>query len=176
MLARLGRWTLVALVMAGCPKKETETPMPVPAPAPAPAADKLDFGPVIDAVNFDSGVVTVPAGEMAAVDRAAEILKSGDWKVIVVGLADAAGDDATNQTVSQQRAEAVAAELRQKVDLSSDRITVRGIGERLASGATQSERKVEFVFYKGGDGMQDRQIVMKSGALEEDFSQRRESR
>lgn len=175
MFVRVACVAVFAVVVAGCKKKEVETPVPAPAPAAAPApapAAVLEFGPVVDPVNFESGVVTVAPGEMAAVDKAAEVLKGGDWKVVVVGLADSSGDAETNKVVSQQRADAVAAELRKKAEVSDDRIAVRGIGERLATGATQSERKVEFVFYKNAGDMNDRQIVIKSGVLEQDFREK----
>jgi outer membrane protein OmpA-like peptidoglycan-associated protein len=168
------RWMMMALALAGCPKK-TEPPPPDPEPAPAPAAqeEKLEFGPVVDPVNFDSGSTSVGASEMGAIDQAAGILKAGDWKVIVVGLADSSGDDETNKVLSQQRADAVAEELRKRVALSDDRLQVRGIGERLATGATQSERKVEFVFYKNAGDMPVKQIVVRSQVLEADFRQKR---
>jgi outer membrane protein OmpA-like peptidoglycan-associated protein len=168
------RWMLMVLALAGCPKK-TEPPPPAPDPEPAAAApaEKLEFGPVVDPVNFDSGSTSVKDSEMGAVDQAAGILKAGDWKVIVVGLADSAGDDETNKVLSQQRADSVATELRKRVDLSDDRIQVRGIGERLATGATQSARKVEFVFYKNAGELPVKQIVVRSRVLEEDFREKR---
>jgi outer membrane protein OmpA-like peptidoglycan-associated protein len=169
------RWMMMALMLMGCPKK-TEPPAPEPEPASAPdpePKEEIEFGPVVDAVNFDSGVTEVKASEMGAIDQAAGILKSGDWKVIVVGLADSSGDVEANKVLSQQRADAVAAELRKRVDLTDERIQVRGIGERLATGATQSERKVEFVFYKDEGEMPVKQIVVRSRVLEQDFREKR---
>jgi outer membrane protein OmpA-like peptidoglycan-associated protein len=180
MYARIA--LIAALVAVGCKKTPPETPAPEPAPAPAPApepapaAPQFEAGPVIDPITFDSGVTTVKAAEMPIIDKAADILKNGDWKVIVVGLADASGDAEQNKILSQQRADAVAAELTKRIQLPEDRIQVKGIGEKLATGATQSERKVEFVFYKNAGDMPVRQIVMKSGVLEADFRQKREEK
>lgn len=173
---------LLATVL-GCAKKTPETPTPEPAPAPsaatpapapaAPAADpQADYGPVVDAVLFNSGGTVIAADQVGAIDKAAEVLKGSDWKVIVVGLADATGDAEANKVISQQRADTVVAELRKRVELADDRVMAVGIGEKLATGATQSERKVEFVFYHD-KGLPPRQVVMRSGVLESDFRAKR---
>lgn len=164
------------------PKKE-ETPVeetgPVATkPAPPVAKGPVDnpragFGPIVGAVHFDTGGTAVPAGQMDAVNQAADVLKSeAKWKLIVVGLADATGDAAANKTISQARADAVAAELKKKAPGAADRIMAKGIGEKLATGASQSERKVEFVFYED-NGLPIKQVVMQSGVLEEDFRAKR---
>jgi outer membrane protein OmpA-like peptidoglycan-associated protein len=173
-------------------KKKTPEPAPKPAPepveevdegpvakppakTPAPVAKPLreGFGPVVPAVHFESGVMTVAASEMSAVDAAADVLKNEPkWKVIVVGLADASGDAAMNKELSQKRADAVAAELKKKAPGSAARIVSKGIGEKLATGQAQSERKVEFVFYED-KGLPIKQVVMQSGVLEADFRAKR---
>ena len=166
--------SLLAFSVA-CKKKEpeaapeaapAETPAATPAPAPAPKAEL--FGPVVDAVHYTSGGTAVAADQVGAVQKAAEVLKGGDWHVIVVGLADATGDDETNKKISQERADVVAADLVRLSGVESSRVIARGIGEKLATGASQSERKVEFVFYNP-NGMNPKEIVMKSGVLEADF-------
>ena len=184
----MSRWfvPVVLIALVGCKKKEPEAPMPepapaaepAPAPAPAPAEPEMseaDYGPVVDPVMFETGGTTIAAGQMGAIDKAAEVAKSSDWSILVVGLADASGDPAANKAISEQRANAVADELKKRVPGIESRIQAVGIGERLATGATQSERKVEFVFYKD-KGLPPRQVVIKSGVLEEDFRARRAAR
>lgn len=160
------------LLTAGCAKKtEVETPTP----DPAPAAAEPRFGPTLDAVLFETGGNTIDAGQLDAIASAAEVLGDSDWSVLVVGLADAVGDAETNKRLSKERAEAVAAELRSRTSVSRDRIIAIGIGERLATGESQSERKVEFVFFRD-TGLPYRQVVIRSGVLEEDFRAKRASR
>jgi outer membrane protein OmpA-like peptidoglycan-associated protein len=138
-----------------------------PPPSSGPARP-----PIIDAVHFDSGSSRVNGTEMAAIDKAAEVLRTSDWTVLVLGLADATGDPAVNKALSLQRAETVAAELRRKVSVPSDRIVVHAIGERLATGASISERKVEFVFFEP-QGLTLKEVVIRSRVLEEDFRRAR---
>ena len=166
MFARLVVLSLFAGA-AGC-KKEPPAPAPKAAPkAPAKA-------PIIGAVNFESGSKTIQPSEMGPIDQAAEILRNTDWTVLVLGLADATGDAQANKVLSQERAEAVAAKLRAKVSgsVSSNRIVVHSIGERLADGGSNvSERKVEFVFYHD-EGLPLKEVVVRSRVLEEDFRRR----
>ena len=158
---------LLASSVVGCKKKEPE--------APAGQGARAARSPIISPVNFDSGSTTIAENQEGAIAEAAEIMKRSDWKVLVVGLADATGDAAMNKQLSEARAEAVAAELRTRVpDVAADRITVHAIGERLATGETQSSRKVEFVFYKD-EGMTNREIIVRSRVLEEDFRAKREA-
>ncbi|HHO51441.1 MAG TPA: OmpA family protein [Deltaproteobacteria bacterium] len=176
--------TLLGLVLltltTGCAKKtEVEAPTPDPAPAPAPAPDPApaepQFGPTLDAVLFETGGSVIAANQMDVIDEAAEVLESSDWSVIVVGLADAAGDAETNKRLSKERADAVANALRSKTSVSQDRIISIGIGERLATGESQSERKVELVFFRDTD-LPYRQVVIRSGVLEADFRAKRATR
>jgi len=171
-------FALAGLVLAmGCKKKTPEAPEPepepvveeAPAPPPAPAVKPLTFGPVVGAVHFDTGGTEVAADQLDAVREAADIMKDSDWVCAVVGLADASGDAAMNKELSQTRAEAVAAKLIEFSGVSADRVKAKGIGEKLATGASQSERKVEFVFFKDTTGRPLKQVVIKSGVLEEDF-------
>jgi len=171
---------LTALVLAvGCKKKAPEAPVPEPEPteveAPAPSIDKpVRFGPTVAAVHFETGGSAVPSDQMDAVREAAEVLKGSDWTCAVVGLADATGDAAINKELSQQRAEAVAAKLLELSGVPATRVKAKGIGERLATGASQSERKVEFVFYRD-TGRPLKQVVIRSGVLEEDFRAKKAS-
>lgn len=170
-LKDLGTVALLSLALA-CAKKAPETPAPEPEPAAPAAPAAANYGPVIDAVLFETGGTKIAPDQMQAIEAAAEVLRTSDWTVLVVGLADASGDAETNKVLSQQRAEAVADELRKRVSVPAERIVVQGIGEKLATGSSQSERKVEFVFFRD-KGLPLKQVVIRSGVLEEDFRAKR---
>ncbi|MEZ4236887.1 MAG: OmpA family protein [Myxococcota bacterium] len=173
-IAKFG--AVAVLVFAvGCKKKAPEAPAPEPEPAPAQEKES-NYGPVIDPVLFETGGVVIDADQLPAVDAAADIVRNSDWKVLVVGLADATGDAETNKRISQERADNVAGALRERLGgIPADRIVSIGIGERLATGESQSERKAEFVFFHD-KGLPYKQVVIKSGVLEEDFRARRAAR
>ncbi|NCG19717.1 MAG: OmpA family protein [Rhodobacterales bacterium] len=157
----------------GCQKKAPEVVAPDPKPAvvatkPAPATEVSYFGPVVSPVLFETGGTVIDAAQMSAIDEAVEVLKSSDWSVIVVGLADAVGDAASNKTLSQGRADVVAAELLTRSGVPQSRIIAHGVGEKLATGQRQSERKTEFIFFTD-KGHPMKQVVIRSGVLEEDF-------
>jgi outer membrane protein OmpA-like peptidoglycan-associated protein len=160
---------VAGLIALGSCAKKSEPPTPVP----APAAKKEAEAPIVTPVYFDTGSTSINADGEKAVDTAAGILKSTDWNVIVLGLADATGDAETNRVLSQQRADAVAALLRTKSGVPESRIIEHAIGEKLATGSTVVERKVEFVFYHES-GLRPRAVVEQSGVLTEDF-QRKEA-
>lgn len=161
--------TAVLLSLVAACKKEAP-----PEAAKPNAESPRERAPIIEPVNFASGSTTIDAAELPAVQHAAEILKSTDWDVIVLGLADSSGDAAMNKELSEKRAEVVAAELKKLVPGLESRLTVHAIGERLATGATQSERKVEFVFYHPQENVGIREVVIRSRVLEEDFRAKRE--
>lgn len=146
------RLVAAALLLAGCAK-----------------------APVLGAVNFDSGTtrITNPSDERW-IEQAAEILETSKWSVIVLGLADTQGNEASNKALSIARAEAVAAQLREKADVDDARIIVHGMGERLAVGQSLKERKVEFVFFKD-KGQPVRQVVLESGVLDADLRRKRQA-
>lgn len=126
--------------------------------------------PVLKAVYFETGKAKIRPADEAVVSAAAKMLRSSDWWVIVLGLTDATGDFKTNQTLARERAEVVAEELRQRVDVSPPaRIKPYAIGESLATGgSTQLERKVEFVFYTPGDESIE-EIIVNSRVLTDEF-------
>lgn len=162
------KWMSIALFATapGCAKKEP--------PKPAPAAPVSAYGPVILPVLFESGITTVAADQMARIDRAVEELRGSDWTLMLVGLADATGDAEANHAISHARADAVLAVMKEKMPNFpvDERIHVVGIGEKLATGERQSERKVEFVFYVD-KGLPPKQVAIHSGVLEEDFDRKR---
>ncbi len=140
--------------------------------AKQPVPSTPDRAPIIDPVLFDSGSSSIGESELDAVEKAADIVKSTDWTLLVLGLADATGDPAANRMLSEARAEAVAAEVRKRVSVPENRIVVHAIGERLSTGESVVERKVEFIFFRD-EGLPMREVVMKSRVLEEDFRRAR---
>jgi len=140
--------------------------------AKQPAPSTPERAPIIDPVLFQSGSSAIDASEEDAIEKAVEILGRTDWTLLVLGLADATGDPAANRELSLARAEAVAGQVRAKVALPANRVVTHAIGERLATGASIQERKVEFVFFRD-EGLPMRDVVMKSRVLEEDFRRAR---
>jgi outer membrane protein OmpA-like peptidoglycan-associated protein len=148
---------------------------PAEASRPAPE-DDLKTGPIINPVNFESGSTTITDPEVHSIFMAAGVMKGGDWTVMLVGLADASGDPATNKALTQQRCDVVAAELN-KLGIPDTRIVIHAIGERLATDPNNvRERKVEFVFYTGGAKLTPRDIVVRSRVMEADFHHHEEDK
>ncbi len=150
--------SVLLLILVACAKQ----------PAPSTPAR----APIIDPVLFESGSSSISESELDAVEKAADIVTSTDWTLLVLGLADATGDPAANRVLSEARAEAVAAEVRKRVSVPENRIVVHAIGERLSTGESVIERKVELIFFRD-EGLPIREVVMKSRVLEEDFRRAR---
>lgn len=154
---------LMLLLAGGCKKK------PEPAKPAAKAQKKPAKAPIINPVLFATGSTELNSEAESTVMQAVAILKSTDWDVLVLGLADATGDAASNKVLSAKRADVVADMLRDRMPEAARRIKTHAIGEKLASGDSKSlERKVEFIFYKD-EGLPLRQVVEASGVLTEDF-------
>lgn len=82
----------------------------------------------LEPILFESGTAVIIADSQATLDEAAEILKEfPDAAVEVGGHTDSRGDDASNQTLSQQRADAVVAALQER-GVAND-LTSEGYGE-----------------------------------------------
>jgi outer membrane protein OmpA-like peptidoglycan-associated protein len=144
--------------------------------APDAEAATLQTGPILAPVNFDSGSIEIKPPELLQIYMAAGVLKGGDWKVMLVGLSDASGDAAANKKLTEQRCDAVAAELF-KLSIPHSRIVQHPIGERLATDPNNvRQRKVEFVFYTGGSGMSPKDIAVQSRVLEPDYHRQEEAR
>ena len=80
-------------------------------------------------VTFDFDKATIREEARATLNRLAElILASGEGTIVIEGHTDSRGDDAYNQRLSEQRAEAVAAYLSTK-GVSETRLQTRGFGE-----------------------------------------------
>lgn len=109
----------------------------------------------LDGVEFESGTANLTGESQAILDEAAATLQEfTDINVEVAGHTDSQGDDASNQTLSQARAESVVAYL---VDagVSASQLTPTGYGESqpIADNDTadgrQTNRRVELVVQEG---------------------------
>ena len=114
--------------------------------APATINAALDLDPI----TFDVNSANITAEGTAVLDQAAEYLATNaDVEVEIAGHTDSDGDDASNQTLSQARAESVLAYLEgQGIDAA--RMTPVGYGENdpIADNATAEgkaeNRRIEF--------------------------------
>jgi outer membrane protein OmpA-like peptidoglycan-associated protein len=99
-------------------------------------------------VQFRTGETAVRDSDRARIAKLGALLAGlADVRVRVSGYADARGDDALNQQLSQERAEQVALEL-EKAGVPKERMVVEAMGERFASVESQPddqafERSVE---------------------------------
>jgi OmpA-OmpF porin, OOP family len=103
-------------------------------------------------VLFDTGGSTLKAGAYGTLDRLAMALKDKPGRSVVIeGHTDNVGSDASNQSLSLRRAEAVQTALMQR-GVSSGQTRVSGHGEStpIASnddaGGRQQNRRVEMIF------------------------------
>ena len=143
-------------------ERETAAAQQRAASAEAVAADALkqlqdakqtDRGVVLTMsdVMFDVGAATLKPGAELTLDRLAAFMSANpDTRVIIEGHTDATGSDATNQALSERRAESVANALRTR-GLGIARLNLVGLGEAypVASNDTtagrQQNRRVEIV-------------------------------
>jgi outer membrane protein OmpA-like peptidoglycan-associated protein len=102
-------------------------------------------------VLFDTGASSLKPGAQLTLDRLAGFLSSNPGtRVIIEGHTDNTGSDATNQALSERRAESVANVLRSR-GIAMDRFEIVGLGESYpvasngsSAGRTQN-RRVEIV-------------------------------
>ena len=84
-------------------------------------------------MQFRTGETAVRDNDRARLAKLGALLAGlQDVRVRVSGFADSRGDDALNQTLSQERAEMVALEL-EKAGVPKERMIVEAMGERFAS-------------------------------------------
>jgi outer membrane protein OmpA-like peptidoglycan-associated protein len=103
-------------------------------------------------VLFDTGQATLKPGAYATLDRLATALreKSGR-KVLIEGHTDNVGSDASNQGLSERRAQSVQSALVQR-DVTRSQVTALGKGENFpiasndSADGRQSNRRVELIF------------------------------
>ncbi|OAB79670.1 OmpA family protein [Cochleicola gelatinilyticus] len=105
-----------------------------------------------NAILFNTGSATIKSGADAVLREVAGAMKSNpELKIMIVGHTDSDGNDATNLTLSKDRATAVKEELFLQYDVEANRIQVDGKGDTQpvadntsASGKAQN-RRVEFI-------------------------------
>jgi outer membrane protein OmpA-like peptidoglycan-associated protein len=90
-------------------------------------------GQVGSTVQFRTGETSVRDNDRARLAKLGALVAGlSDVRVRVSGFADARGDEALNQSLSQERAEMVAREL-EKAGVPKERMVVEAMGERFAS-------------------------------------------
>lgn len=112
------------------------SPTPAPQPAPPPAATPAATTPAAPSVNLNVEFATdsanlTPAAQQT-LDSLGEALSSQQlaaYRFRIEGHTDTVGSTAYNLTLSQQRANAVAAYLEQKFGISASRLETIGMGE-----------------------------------------------
>jgi outer membrane protein OmpA-like peptidoglycan-associated protein len=108
-------------------------------------------GQVGSTVQFRTGQTSVRDSDRARLQKLGSLVADlEDVRIRVSGFADSRGDDALNQSLSQERAEMVAREL-EKAGVPKERLIVEGMGERFASSESTTddqafERCVEIRF------------------------------
>jgi outer membrane protein OmpA-like peptidoglycan-associated protein len=168
--ARVGAITLAAaLALTGCggvTKFQDTTPIsvsgptpePPPAPPPPPPAKpkrvevKLDRIEITEKIQFELAKATILPESHSLLDEIVEVFRENAQikKVNIVGHTSDEGADAYNQTLSEQRAQAVLAYLTSH-GIAAGRLTAKGMGETqpLAENTTEAgrekNRRVEFL-------------------------------
>lgn len=90
-------------------------------------------GQVGSTVQFRTGETSVRDNDRARLAKLGALVAGlEDVRVHVSGFADSRGDDALNQSLSQERAEMVAREL-EKAGVPKERLVIEALGERFAS-------------------------------------------
>jgi outer membrane protein OmpA-like peptidoglycan-associated protein len=100
-----------------------------------------------DNLNFDLGKSTITAASQVQIDNLVAILKAyPGLKIKVGGYTDRKGNDASNKTLSQSRADAVIAALKAKGANAAQLTGAEGYGEELATvdeAASDEARRVD---------------------------------
>ena len=104
-------------------------------------------------ITFRSGSAYMPESSLKVVDEVAAAIKDCDGMTIAVGgHTDATGSDEVNTTISQARADAVAAALTER-GIDAGRITAKGFGSSQpkvpGDGANEANRRIEFTLGTG---------------------------
>ena len=118
-------------------------------------------GQVGATVQFRTGQSEVRDSDKARIAKLGALVAGlQDVKIRVSGFADARGDEALNQSLSQERAEMVAREL-ENAGVPKERMIVEAMGERFASSASTTddqafERCVEIKLERGSSEVAQR--------------------
>lgn len=105
---------------------------------------------VLKAITFNSGEATLQPGALDMLQQVGQMLrKHPDWKLEISGHTDNTGSKSGNRQLSEERAGAVAAFLRQQ-GIAPERLLTRGLGDTrpVASNDTpegkEQNRRIEF--------------------------------
>ncbi|MCS2151290.1 OmpA family protein [Scandinavium goeteborgense] len=140
-------------------------PLPPPPPPPPPIIKKIIQGPKtvrLDSLSlFDSGKAVLKAGSTKMlVNSLVGIKAKPGWLIVVAGHTDNTGNPQLNQTLSQQRAEAVRDWMRDTGDVPESCFAVQGYGASrpVATNDTQegraANRRVEISLVPQADACQ----------------------
>ena len=121
---------------------------PAPAPAPSPAPGEVTF----DSIYFDLNKTNINPGAAKSLDRNGMLLKDNPQiQVEIAGHTDSTGSEKAKMAISEKRALSVKKYLRDKYNISDDRMTVKGYGSSkpIADNKTKEgsakNRRVEFI-------------------------------
>jgi len=106
---------------------------------------------VFDNIYFDQSKTNINPAAAKALDRNGMILKENpNIKVVIEGNTDDAGSEKANQVISEKRALSAKKYLQDKFNIASDRMTVKGNGDKKpiadnkAKEGRAQNRRVEF--------------------------------
>ncbi|HCZ35578.1 MAG TPA: hypothetical protein DHV26_06575, partial [Cytophagales bacterium] len=106
---------------------------------------------VTNAIYFNTNSATIKAESWPALNQAANVIKSTDGNVKIIGHTDSDGNDADNLTLSKKRAESVKSFLVKNFGINTSKLLTDGEGEskpvdnnNTAEGKANN-RRVEFV-------------------------------
>jgi outer membrane protein OmpA-like peptidoglycan-associated protein len=117
------------------PPSTMATPAAMNTPAPqqmAPPATDISAPSANLAVDFTSGSAALTPRAMATLDQLGKALTSPQlaaYNFKIAGHTDTVGDPSTNQSLSEQRAQAVKSYLETKYSISDSRLQAVGLGE-----------------------------------------------
>jgi outer membrane protein OmpA-like peptidoglycan-associated protein len=121
---------------------------------------QFEDGKLISNLLFYSGTANLKPESMGALMDVSKVIKEATSPVKIIGHTDSDGDETTNQTLSQQRAEAVKNILVSEFKIDADILVTEGRGEtqplagnNTAEGKAQN-RRVEFIFKAEADKYQ----------------------
>jgi len=118
---------------------------------------KFEQGKVVSNLLFGTATSDLKPESMGSLMDISKILKEVSSPVIIAGHTDSDGDDASNQKLSQERAETVKSILVKQYGIDESILTAEGRGEtqpiadnKTAEGKAQN-RRVEFIFKPEAD-------------------------
>jgi outer membrane protein OmpA-like peptidoglycan-associated protein len=118
---------------------------------------KFEQGKIVSNLLFYTGTSSLKPESMGALFDVSKVLKEVTSPVKIIGHTDSDGDDASNQKLSQQRAETIKSILAKQYGIDESLLSTEGRGEtqpiadnKNAEGKAQN-RRVEFIFKPEAD-------------------------